>query len=39
MSLPEITRQWLRAWLAGNLPTPPSEKDTLHPGEVEDPDN
>ncbi len=39
MSLPEIMRQWLRAWLAGNLPTPPSEMDTLHAEETEDRDS
>jgi predicted HicB family RNase H-like nuclease len=31
MSVSELVRQWLRAWVAGNLPTPPPEKDTLYP--------
>ncbi len=39
LSLPEIMRQWLRAWLGGNLPTPPPESETLQAGENEAPDN
>ena len=38
MSLPEITRQWLRAWLAGNLPTPPPESETLQDEDPADPE-
>lgn len=29
MPVSEILRQWLRAWVAGNLPTPPKEEETL----------